>query len=49
MKGNKWRFFCLTLSFIGWNMLGILTLGIASIWVVPYEQAAIAAFYKEIA
>ena len=49
MKGNKWRFFCLTLSFIGWNMLVILTLGIASIWVVPYEQAAIAAFYKEIA
>ena len=48
MKGNKWRFFCLQLSFIGWHFVGILTLGIGYIWIIPYEQAAYAAFYREI-
>ena len=28
MMGNKWRLFCLDLSFLGWELLGILTLGI---------------------
>jgi uncharacterized membrane protein len=49
MKGNKFRFFCLGLSFIGWSILVILTLGIASIWVGPYIQASCAAFYKDVA
>ena len=48
MNGNRWRLFCLTFSFIGWHLLAALTLGIGELWVVPYEQAAIAAFYKEI-
>ncbi len=48
MKGNRWRLFCLCMSFIGWMLLGLLTLGIALIWVVPYQQAAIAAFYQEV-
>ncbi len=48
MWHNKWRYFCLSLSFIGWHLLSALTLGIASIWVVPYCQAAYAIFYREI-
>ena len=48
MRGNKWRLFCLNLSFIGWYFLGGFTLGIALIWVIPYHQAAIAAFYRDI-
>lgn len=48
MHGNRWRFFCMTLSFIGWELLGILTFGIGMLWVVPYQQAAIAAFYRDI-
>ena len=28
MKGNKWRLFCLNLSFIGWEILGALIFGI---------------------
>ncbi len=48
MKGNRWRFFCMMFSFIGWNILTVFTLGIAGLWVVPYEQAAIAAFYRDI-
>ena len=49
MKGNKFRLFCLQFSFIGWNLLVVITLGIAGLWVMPYEQAAMAAFYREIA
>lgn len=48
MKGNKWRLFCLELSFIGWKILGVLSLGIGMLWVTPYYNAAIAAFYDEI-
>lgn len=48
MQGNKWRFFVLNLSFIGWNLLSILTLGLASLWVHPYMMAANAVFYEEV-
>ena len=48
MEGNKMRLFCLHLSFIGWYILSVLTFGILLFWVVPYVQAATAAFYEEI-
>lgn len=49
MKGNKWRLFCLELSFLGWQLLAIFfTAGIGLLWVVPYMQAAYAAFYRDI-
>lgn len=48
MKGNKWRLFCLYFSFIGWDILCALTLGILSFWVAPYKHAAEAAFYRSI-
>ncbi len=48
MKGNKWRLFCLGLSFIGWDFLNLFTLGIGSLWLTPYKNAATAAFYDEI-
>lgn len=48
MQGNKWRLFCLNISFIGWNLLGMLSLGIGMLWVNPYQNAAVAAFYDEI-
>ena len=46
MKGHRWQLFCLEISFIGWILLSILTLGIALIWVMPYTQAAYASFYR---
>jgi uncharacterized membrane protein len=49
MKGNKLRFFFFSLSFFGWALVVVLTLGIAAIWVIPYMQASYAAFYREIA
>lgn len=48
MEGNRWRLFCLQWSFIGWEILCALTLGIGSLWLNPYKQAATAAFYREI-
>lgn len=48
MTGNRWRLFCLQFSFIGWGILSSLTLGIGNLWLVPYKQAATAAFYREV-
>lgn len=48
MEGNKWRLFCLHLSFIGWWILCALTFGILAIWVVPYHRTAVASFYQSV-
>lgn len=48
MQGHKMDLFILGLSFIGWILLGIVTLGIAFIWVIPYMHAANAEFYLEV-
>ena len=48
MDGNKWRLFCLDLSFIGWDILCGFTLGIGYLWLTPYKQTARAAFYREV-
>ena len=46
--GFKWQLFMLDLSFIGWNILVSLTLGILDIWVAPYRAQANIAFFQEI-
>lgn len=47
MTGQKWRAFVLDLSFIGWNILSALTLGILGIFYVqPYMDATQAALYE---
>lgn len=48
MNGNKWRLFCLELSFIGWHFLSVLTLGILGLWIAPYEAVAEAFFYRDV-
>lgn len=48
MHGKKWRLFLLTLSFFGWFLLGIVTLGIGFLWVAPYYQTTVAEFYQEV-
>lgn len=46
MKGNKWKFFKLGFSFIGWSILaGIVPAG--GLLLAPYTNAANAAFYLE--
>ncbi|MBR0446257.1 MAG: DUF975 family protein [Oscillospiraceae bacterium] len=48
MSGNRLLLFFLELSFLGWDLLCILTLGVGNLWLAPYKQAAFAAFYREV-
>lgn len=48
MEGNRWRLFCLHISFIGWAILSAFTLGIGNLFLTPYKQAADAVFYREL-
>ena len=48
MKGHKWELFVFHLSFLGWILLSMLTLGILSIFLVsPYQNTALAGYYEE--
>lgn len=49
MKGNKWRAFVLDLSFILWDLLSCITLGlVGTFWVSPYKFLTNAALYDEL-
>lgn len=48
MKGHKWRLFVLEISFIGWGILSVLSLGIGFIWLMPYQNATKVAFYEDL-
>ena len=45
MYGEKLHYFVLELSFIGWNLLCILTFGIGFFFLAPYQSATFAEFY----
>ena len=47
MAGNKWKSFVLDLSFIGWDLLAGLTLGVLDVFFVgPYKASTDAALYE---
>lgn len=48
MDGFKWNYFLLQLSFIGWGILCLFTLGIGYLWLVPYISTAKATFYNQV-
>jgi uncharacterized membrane protein len=48
MRGNRWKLFCLSLRFIGWSIVCILTLGIGFLWMFPYLYVSLARFYDDI-
>lgn len=48
MRGNRFSVFVLGLSFIGWEMLGILAFGIGTVFVTPYILATDAQLYLEL-
>ena len=47
MKGHKFDLFYLYLSFIGWFILSLMTLGIGLLWLTPYVEGAVASFYED--
>ena len=49
MNGNRWKLFCLELSFIGWAILAAFTFGIGFLWLMPYILFAQVVFYENLA
>lgn len=47
-NGHKMELFVLELSFIGWALLGAITLGLAYIYVLPYIGATYINFYNNL-
>lgn len=48
MQGHKADLFWLDLSFIGWFILSILTLGFGFLLLIPYMETAHAKFYEDL-
>lgn len=48
MDGHKMDLFLLDLSFIGWHLLNIFTLGLGSLLLTPYTSAARAVFFRSL-
>ena len=48
MKGHKIQLFLLYLSFIGWAILAILTLGIGYLFLFPYMYTTVAHYYEDL-
>ena len=48
MRGHKFDLFWLWLSFIGWFILSVFSLGIGLLWLAPYQETAVAAFYEDV-
>ena len=48
MYGHKTRLFFLWLSFLGWFLLGIFTLGVGFLYLMPYYNATKANFYEDV-
>ena len=46
MDGAKWQLFKLDLSFIGWNILSILTFGISGLYSSPYYKSTLTEIYR---
>lgn len=47
-KGYKADLFVMGLSFFGWNLLSIFTLGILQLWIQPYEYMSFTNAYKSL-
>ena len=48
MRGNKFRYFYMLLSFLGYWLLILLSFGIAMLWVVPYQTMTTVDFYYDL-
>jgi len=48
MKGLKWKYFLMHLSFIGWGILCLFSIGIGFLWLIPYIGTTMAIFYNEL-
>lgn len=49
MKGNRLKYIWLEITFIGWMILALFTLGIGLLWLIPYIATAVICFYEALA
>ena len=47
-KRRRWKLFCFHLSFIGWHILGQLSFGIGTLWIMPYIECSTFGFYQDL-
>lgn len=47
MRGQKGRYFLMELSFLGWVLLAVLSLGIGMFWISPYMTQTATNFYLD--
>ena len=48
MYGNRFKAFVVELSFIGWQLLSVLTFGIGMLFLTPYMSMTMTHFYLEL-
>jgi len=48
MKGNRLKLFFLFWRFFGWFLLGVASLGIGFLWIMPYLGTTLARFYDDL-
>lgn len=48
MRGNKGRCFYISLSFLGWIFLALISCGIGMLWIIPYMSMTQICFYTDI-
>ena len=48
MKGKEWELFMLDMSYLGWRILGILSLFVLTFGLEPYAAVSRAAFYQHL-
>lgn len=48
MKGHKWNFFVFNIKFIGWILLGSLTLFLGYVYIIPYISMAQTNYYENL-
>ena len=48
MQGYKWDYFVFILSFLGWILFSIITLGIGLVFVIPYITISEILYYEEL-
>lgn len=46
MRGNRWKYVWLNLTFLGWAILSNFTFGIGLLWLIPYMMVSGIIFYE---
>ncbi|MGY3735906.1 DUF975 family protein [Lactococcus taiwanensis] len=48
MRGKRWDYLGYRLSFIGWELLNIIFIGVIGFWTIPYINMSLVAYYEKV-